>query len=68
MVEWTEARAGYVFQPTVLGMTVGRIRVKYDTKNPNYTQYLRKVPSSWLKDHFVVEVLERTLQTDKNNI
>lgn len=55
-MKWIRAKEGHRYTLTALGAEDSRIRAKYEISNPNYSQYQRSVPSSWIDKGYVEEV------------
>ena len=59
-MKWIKAKDGNKFTLTAFGAEDSRIRAKYEIHHPNYKQYQKSVPSSWIEKGYVKEVKDGT--------
>ena len=58
MVFYVNAKEGKRFVPTIIGLETNKVRTKFEVNSPNYRQYCKQVPKSWLERGYVSEVDE----------
>ena len=53
---YLEAEKGYIWAPTDLGKTIGRIAAKFTDPGNRNQRYIFKVPQKWVEAGYVKQV------------